>query len=134
MRVGNGAAVAAVRSLTAIRFAPSSSIPRSTTTRTPTPGRLPRCGRGLRGTRIRVELVDQGDAGDLITAYARDLRVVTKLVITAPKIEMSRATNRAISERYGCDHISTSFQRSSSQLVAMSFSSALGLIHVAALS
>ena len=43
-------------------------------------------------------------------ARARDLKVVTKLVITAPKIEMSRATNRAISERCACDHVSARFQ------------------------
>jgi hypothetical protein len=30
---------------------------------------------GRRGTRIGVELVDQGDAGDWITARARDLRL-----------------------------------------------------------
>jgi len=66
---------------------------------------------GLRGTRIGVELVDQGDADDWITARARDLRFVTRLVIMAPKSEMSRATNRAISERYGRDLVSTRFQR-----------------------
>jgi hypothetical protein len=31
---------------------------------------------GLQGTRSRAEFVDHGDAGDLITAHARDLRVV----------------------------------------------------------
>ena len=53
-----------------------------------------------RCTRLqRTELAYAGgDAGVPVTAPARDLRIVTKLVITAPRFATSRATNRVIPE------------------------------------
>lgn len=48
----------------------------------------------LEGPGLQTDLADQGDAGESSSGPARDLKVVTMLVIVAPKIEMRGATNQ----------------------------------------